>query len=152
MALGWHTEREWMEAVHRCKYSNGVIGITEELSPVADNVSGTPGEDPILLRFERRRRGLVQADFHIFAADHWNFNVRFPNPGGNHGSFFRISTHSVWLMAGAGIPVRELVEPYDSLNFASTILSLAGHTAPLPNRAVPMQWSGRAGLQFVNGW
>ena len=140
----WHTEREWMEAVHRCKYSNGVIGITEELSPVADNVLGTPGEDPIRLRFERRRRKLVQADFHIFAADHWNFNVRFPNPGGNHGSFFRISTHSVWMMAGAGIPLREVDEPYDSINFASTILSLAGHTAPLPNRAVPMQWSGRA--------
>ncbi len=139
----WHTEREWMEAVHRCKYSNGVIGITEELSPVADNVPGTPGEDPILLRFERHRRELVQADFHIFAADHWNFNSRSPNPGGNHGSFFRISTHSVWMMAGAGIPVRELDEPYDSLNFA-TILSLAGHTAPLPNRAVSMRWSGLA--------
>jgi hypothetical protein len=140
----WHSEREWMDAVHRCKYSNGVIGITEELSPVADNVPGTPGEDPLLLRFERRRRELVQADFHVFAADHWNFNVRFPNPGGNHGSFFRISTHSVWMMAGAGIPVEDLDEPYDSLSFASTILSLAGHTAPLPNRAVPMQWSVRA--------
>lgn len=140
----WHTEREWMEAVHRCKYSNGVIGITEVLSPVVDNVPGAPGEDPLLLRFERRRRELVQADYHIFAADHWNFNVRFPNPGGNHGSFFRISTHSVWMMAGAGIPVRELDEPYDSLNFASTILSLAGHTAPLPNRAISMQWSGFA--------
>jgi Type I phosphodiesterase / nucleotide pyrophosphatase len=135
----WHSEREWMEAVHRCKYSNGVIGITEELSPVADNLTGTPGEDPLLLRFERRRRELVQADFHVFAADHWNFNVRFPNPGGNHGSFFRISTHSVWMMAGAGIPVRDLDEPYDSLNFASTILSLAGHAATLPNRAVPMR-------------
>ena len=140
----WHTEREWMEAVQRCNYSNGGNGITEELSPVADNVPGTPGEDPILLRFERRRRELVQADFHIFAADHWNFNVRFPNPGGNHGSFFRISTHSVWMMAGAGIPVKELDEPYDTLNFASTILILTGRTVPLPDRAVPMQSSGRA--------
>ena len=101
-------------------------------------------DEPHSARFERRRRVLVQADFHVFAADHWNFNVRFPNPGGNHGSFFRISTHSVWMMAGAGIPLREVDEPYDSINFASTILSLAGHTAPLPNRAVPMQWSGRA--------
>ena len=48
------------------------------------------------------------------------------------------------MMAGAGLPVGELDEPYDSLNFASTILSLAGHTAPLPTRTVPMQWSGRA--------
>ena len=87
-----------MEAVHRCKYSNGVIGITEELSPVQEK------------------------------ADHWNFNVRFPNPGGNHGSFFRISTHSVWMTAGAGVPVRELEEPYDSLNFASTVLTLTEHT------------------------
>lgn len=39
--LAWHTEREWMEAVHRCKCSNGVIGITEELSPVAGNVPGS---------------------------------------------------------------------------------------------------------------
>lgn len=122
----WHTEREWLEAVHRCKYSNGVIGITEELSPVSDNVPGTPGEDPILLRFERRRRELVQPDFHVFASDHWNFNVRFPNPGGNHGSFFRISTHSVWMMTGAGIPVRDVDEPYDSLDFASTILRFTG--------------------------
>ena len=61
--LAWHTEREWMEAVHRCKCSNGVIGITEELSPVAGNVPGMPGESSILLRFERRRRKLVQPDF-----------------------------------------------------------------------------------------
>ena len=40
---------------------------------MADNVPGTAGEDRILLRFERRRRELVQADFHIFGADHWNF-------------------------------------------------------------------------------
>lgn len=131
-----HTEREWLEAIHLCKYSTGVIGITEELSPVAPNVPGPPGIDPILLRYERRRRELVQADFHVFAADHWNFNVRFPNPGGNHGSFFRLSTHSVWAMAGAGIPTQVIDEPYDSLNFASTILSLLGRTPPMPDRVV----------------
>jgi hypothetical protein len=32
----WHMEREWMRVAHRCQYSNAVIGITEELSPVAD--------------------------------------------------------------------------------------------------------------------
>jgi hypothetical protein len=136
---GWHTEREWLNAIHRCKYSNAVIGITEELSPVKENVPGQPGISSILLRFERRRRELVQADFHVFAADHWNFNVRFPNPGGNHGSFFRISTHSVWRLAGPGIPARVVTEPYDSLNFASTILSLAGHQAPMPDRVVTLR-------------
>jgi hypothetical protein len=135
---GWHTEREWLEAIHRCKYSNAVIGITEELSPVEENVPGPPGISSTLLRFERRRRELVQADFHVFAANHWNFNVRFPNPGGNHGSFFRISTHSVWMLAGAGIPTSVVNEPYDSLNFASTILSLARQKPPMPDRVVTL--------------
>jgi Type I phosphodiesterase / nucleotide pyrophosphatase len=135
----WHTEREWLEAVHRCHYSNGVIGVIEELSPVEDNVPGPPGIDPMLLRYERRRRELVAADFHVFAADHWNFNVRNFNPGGNHGAFFRISTHSVWVMAGAGIPTRHINAPYDSLNFASTVLSLLGKAAPMPDRVVPLQ-------------
>ena len=93
----------------------------------------------MLLRFERRRRKLVQADFHIFASDHWNFNSRFPNPGGNHGSFFRISTHSVWMLAGAEVPVGVLTEPYDSLNFAPTLLSLTRHRFPMPDRVVTFE-------------
>jgi len=136
---GWHTERAWFEAIHKCKYSNGVIGVTEELSPINDNVPGPPGISPILLRFERRRRELVQPDFHVFAADHWNFNTRFPNPGGNHGSFFRISTHSVWMLAGAGVPVRTIEEPYDSLNFASTLLHLLNRPAPVSDRVVSFE-------------
>ncbi len=131
-----HTEREWLEAVHLCHYSNGVIGVIEELSPIADHVPGAPGTDPLMLRYERRRRTLVEADFHIFAANHWNFNVRFPNPGGNHGSFFRISTHSIWMMAGGGLPAESIDEPYDSLNFASTVLNLMGRTPPMPDRVV----------------
>jgi hypothetical protein len=119
-----------------CQYSNAVIGITEELSPIADNVPGPKGIDPIMLRYELRRRELVQADFHVFAADHWNFNVRNFNPGGNHGGFFRISTHSVWMMAGAGLPTKAIQEPYDSLNFASTVLMLLG---PMPDRVVPFE-------------
>ncbi len=114
---GWHSERQWLEATHLCQYSNGVIGVTEELSPVGENVPGRPGISPILLRYERRRRELVQPDFEIFAADHWNFNVRNFNPGGNHGAFFRISTHSVWMMAGSGIATEIINEPYDSLEF-----------------------------------
>jgi hypothetical protein len=138
---GWHTEREWFEAIHKCHYSNGVIGVIEDLSPIEDNVPGPNGISPILLRFERRRRELVQADFHVFAADHWNFNTRFPNPGGNHGSFLRISTHSVWMLAGAGVPVRTIEEPYDSLNFASTLLHLLNRPAPMPDRIVNLQES-----------
>ncbi len=134
-----HTEREWMETIHDCRYSNGIIGIIEELSPVGANIPGPAGMNPVMLRYVRRQRELVQADFHVFAADHWNFNVRFPNPGGNHGAFFRISTHAVWMMAGPGIPVKHIAEPYDGLNFASTILPLIGLPAPMPERTVSLQ-------------
>lgn len=134
----WHSEREWLVATHRCRYSNGVIGIVEELSPVEANVPGRPGISALELRYEQRRRALVQADFQVFAADHWNFNVRFPNPGGNHGSFLRISTHSVWMMAGAGVPARHIAEPYDSLSFAPTLLHLLGRPG-LPGDVVDLQ-------------
>ncbi len=120
----WHSEQEWFAAIHKTRYSNGVIGVTEELSPVGENVPGRPGMDAISLRYERRRRELVQADIHLFAADHWNFNVRFPNPGGNHGSFLRISTHSVWMMAGAGVAPGRREEPVDSLAFEQELLRL----------------------------
>lgn len=133
---GWHSEREWLEAIHMCTYSNGVIGVAEEFSPVGPNVPGTPGMNPVLLQYERHRRELVQPDFEVFASDHWNFNVRNFNPGGNHGSFFRISTHSVFMLAGAGIPKQVIEEPYDSLNFASTVLSLVGRSVPMPDRVV----------------
>jgi hypothetical protein len=148
----WHTEREWMHAVHRCEYSNAVIGITEELSPVAANVPGPEGVNRILLRFERRRRELVQADFHVFASDHWNFNSRFPNPGGNHGGFFRISTHSVWMLAGASIPERAVTEPYDSLNFASTVLSLTGQKPPMPDRVVTLIDKDSGSVAHAEEW
>jgi hypothetical protein len=95
--------------------------------------------DPIMLRYEKRRRALVETDFHIFAADHWNFNVRFPNPGGNHGGFFRISTHAVWTIAGDGIPIRAVQEPYDGLDFASTMLSILGKAVPMADRVVHLQ-------------
>ncbi len=120
----WHSEQEWFRAIHQTRYSNGVIGVMEELSPVGENVPGKPGMDAVLLRYERRRRELVQADLHLFAADHWNFNSRFPNPGGNHGSFLRISTHSVWMMAGAGVTAGRREEPVDSLDFARVVLEL----------------------------
>jgi hypothetical protein len=109
------------------------------MSPVEENVPGRPGMNPLLLRYERRRRALVNPDFHVFAADGWNFNARNFNPGGNHGSFFRISTHSVWMVAGAGIPVRRVEQPYDSLNFASSVLHWLGKPVPMPDRVVSLR-------------
>jgi hypothetical protein len=135
----WHSETEWLQAIHNCRYSNGVIGIPEEMSPVEDNVPSRPGMNPLLLRYERRRRALVTADFHLFAADGWNFNARNFNPGGNHGGFFRISTHSVWMAAGGGVPIRRIEQPYDSLNFASSILHWLNRPVPMPDRVVSLQ-------------
>jgi hypothetical protein len=88
-------------------------------------------------------RRLAEPDFLIFANDHWNFNVRGFNPGGNHGSLFRISTHSVLMLAGGettGIPPGLVIdEPYDSLSFVPTILSLMGlsqQAAHLPGKPI----------------
>jgi hypothetical protein len=135
----WHSERDWFDAVRDCRYSNGVIGITEEMIAPRFAMPLTQGGS-LLDRLELRRRDLVQPDFQVFAADHWNFNVRNFNPGGNHGGFLRISTHSVWMMAGAGAPSQEkIVRAYDSLNFASTILHLSGKTPPMPDRVVPLR-------------
>jgi len=136
----WHTEGEWFSAVHRCRYSNGIIGIAEEMLPPSQALPPTAGLDARLRPMEILKRDLVQPDLEIFANDHWNFNVRNFNPGGNHGSFLRISTHSVWMMAGAGIPPEKKIEtPVDSLNFASTVLQLLGRPAPLPARAISLR-------------
>ncbi|MBZ5635422.1 MAG: alkaline phosphatase family protein [Acidobacteriia bacterium] len=124
----WHDERSWLEAVHRTRYSNGIIGLTEELldSPSA------PGD--VLDRYGQRKRDLRRTDLLVLANDHWNFNVRGFNPGGNHGSFFRESTHSVLLFAGGkdtGLPAGLRVEtPYDSLSLVPTILQLMGRPEP----------------------
>lgn len=124
----WHDERDWLEAVHRTRYSNGIIGVTEQLlDPSSQRAEAD--RDP-LDRYRERKRNLRRTDMLVFANDHWNFNVRGFNPGGNHGSFLRISTHSVLLFAGGkdtDIPAGLRVEtPYDSLSFVPTILSLMG--------------------------
>lgn len=129
----WHTDREWLEATHRTLYSNAVVGLHEELSSALPAPEEPPStSDEILLRrFEVRKRANVQPDMLILASNHWNFNVRGFNPGGNHGSFFRISTHSVLMLAGAGIPPGMLIaQPYDSLSFAPTVLALANALRP----------------------
>ncbi len=129
----WHTEREWLDAIHRTRYSNAVIGLVEmfqrwqpEATPVPFQIADE-SDWPVLRRFAERRRELTESDLLILASDHWNFNVRGFNPGGNHGSFLRISTHSVLMAAGGGIPAGLIVErPYDSLSLVPTLLSLIG--------------------------
>lgn len=131
----WHTDREWLEALHRTQYSNGLIGLNEELARhwnenLSTNDSTLSEQERVMRDYERRKRELVEADMLIVAHDHWNFDVRGFNPGGNHGSFFRISTHSVFMVAGGpntGIPrALDIDKPYDSLSFVPTLLALTG--------------------------
>ncbi|MCA1577187.1 MAG: alkaline phosphatase family protein [Acidobacteria bacterium] len=141
----WHTDREWLDALHRTEYSNGLVGLHEQLARhwLEKLSSAEPGlsEQQRLLRdFERRNRELVEADLLIVAQDHWNFDVRGFNPGGNHGSFFRISTHSVFMVAGGemtNIPrALDIATPYDSLSFVPTLLALTGEVRD-DNNPVP---------------
>jgi hypothetical protein len=130
----WHSEREWLNATHRTKYSNAVIGLNEyfrrwEPDSVPPTFRAVANEQdwPLLQQFTARLRAAVEPDILILANYGWNFNVRNPNPGGNHGSFFRISTHSVFMLAGANVPAGLRVEqPYDSLNFVPTLQALLG--------------------------
>jgi len=137
----WHSELDWLHAIHKTRYSNGVLALHEQFLGEAC----PPGRDDsnLFKRFQARRRRTAEPDFLIFANNHWNFNVRGFNPGGNHGSLLRIATNSVLMLAGGagtGIP-RKLVieEPYDSLNFVPTILELMGlhqETLKLPGRPI----------------
>jgi hypothetical protein len=130
----WHSEREWFEAIHRTRYSNAVIGLEEYFHPWQPE--SAPTDDQLLKRFTARVRRSTEPDMLVLANSGWNFNVRSFNPGGNHGSFFRISTHSVLMFAGANVPAGLRIEqPYDSLNFVPTLLQLlgrpvAGYPAP----------------------
>lgn len=140
----WHTEREWFEAIHRTRYSNGIIGLHEHFQRwqpegVAPVFRVADERDwPVLRRFAARRRELTEFDLLILASDHWNFNVRGFNPGGNHGSFLRISTHSVLMAAGSGVPVGlEIERPYDSLSLVPTLLSLVGRLKGERSRNYP---------------
>jgi hypothetical protein len=70
----------------------------------------------------------------VFARNHWNFNVRGFNPGGNHGSLLRSSSHSVLMFAGGkatGLkPGLRIDTPYDSLSLVPTVLTLMGKSEP----------------------
>jgi hypothetical protein len=144
----WHTDLEWLRALHKTEYSNGLVGLYEQLArhPNESFETGLPGlsdDERTLRRFHRKQRELVEADLLVLAKNHWNFDVRGFNPGGNHGSFFRISTHSTLMLAGGestGIP-RALVveEPYDSLSFMPTVLALTGQLKD-DRVPVPVLW------------
>jgi hypothetical protein len=132
----WHTDVEWLRALHKTQYSNGLIGLHEQFTqftaPVSDpSVPGLSEDERLLRSFRLRQRRLVETDVQINANNHWNFDVRGFNPGGNHGSFFRISTHSTLMLAGGertGVPRGLAVtEPYDSLSVVPTILALTGN-------------------------
>lgn len=132
----WHTDDEWLNALHRTKYSNGLVGLYEEVAyhrteKLSPNDPGLADDERLQRRFLRRQRELTETDLLLVANDHWNFDVRGFNPGGNHGSFFRISTHSTLMLAGGertGIPRAAVVEkPYDSLAFVPTVLALTGN-------------------------
>ncbi|HEV2882293.1 MAG TPA: alkaline phosphatase family protein [Pyrinomonadaceae bacterium] len=146
----WHTDLEWLRALHLTTYSNGLVGLQEHFgrhaTPATEaDVPGLSTDEKLIRRFRRRQRLLVETDMLVLANDHWNFDVRGFNPGGNHGSFFRVSTHATLMLAGGaatGIP-RALVvrEPYDSLSFVPTILAL---TNQLPTAQIsPVKYGDR---------
>jgi Type I phosphodiesterase / nucleotide pyrophosphatase len=145
---GWHTDVEWLRATHRTYYSNAIVGLHEQLArhKVEGTDAGAPGlseDEKVLRRFRERQRILVESDMLILANDHWNFDVRGFNPGGNHGSFFRVSTHSALMFAGGdatriprGLAVEE---PYDGLSLVPTILALTGQIEG-GTRPAPVLW------------
>ena len=154
---GWHTEREWVRAIHRTDFSNCVVGIQEQFSrheTPGTNVDqpGISPDEQLLRRFHRRRRRFVEPDLFIHASNHWNFDVRGFNPGGNHGSFYRVSTHSTLMFAGGentgigrGVQIED---PYDSLDLMPTLLQFTGEADEgRPNSALAQkgfrQFAGR---------
>ncbi|MFN2499093.1 MAG: alkaline phosphatase family protein [Pyrinomonadaceae bacterium] len=143
----WHTDLEWLHALHKTVYSNGLIGLHEELAfhPAGRLLDREPvgGDESLMRRLVRRQRENIEADLLILANNHWNFDVRGFNPGGNHGSFFRVSTHSTFMLAGGrktSIPHAMIVEePYDSLSFVPTVLALTGNLRDDSN-PIPVLW------------
>lgn len=134
----WHSELEWLQAVHQTHYSNGIIGLHEQFARHVSDATSLNGqnlsaEESLLNRYRHRQRRLVEPDLTILASDHWNFDVRGFNPGANHGSFFRVSTHSTLMLAGGTrTSIRRgqvIEEPYDSLSFLPTVFKLTGDLA-----------------------
>lgn len=132
----WHTESEWFRATHKTIYSAAVINLREQfaehpLTGLADGGAEKLSPDEKLIRrFRIRQRRLTETDLLILANNHWNFDVRGFNSGGNHGSFFRVSSNSTLMFAGGAktnIPRGLTIEePYDSLSFVPTVFALTG--------------------------
>jgi hypothetical protein len=146
---GWHSDLEWLRALHRTRYSNALIGLHEEIAEhpnerLSLEEPGISDDERLMRRFVRRQRRLIETDLLVVANNHWNFDVRGFNPGGNHGSFFRISTHSVFMIAGGEktkIPHAAVIEePYDSLSFVPTMLALTGDLRDDSN-PLPILWN-----------
>lgn len=144
----WHTELEWLRAIHRTEYSNGLIGLHEVLArhryeSISLDEPELTVDERLMRRLTKRQRRLTETDLLIVANNHWNFDVRGFNPGGNHGSFFRISTQSLLMFAGGkntGIPHGNLIqEPYDSLSFVPTVLALTGKLRD-DRSPIPVLW------------
>jgi len=145
----WHTDVEWLRALHQTRYSNGLIGLHEQLARHQEigklqlDESGISADEHLLRRLLRRQRENIESDILVVASDHWNFDVRGFNPGGNHGSFLRISTHSTLMLAGGdktNIPRGVVIEePYDSLSFMPTVLALTGNLRD-DNNPIPILW------------
>jgi hypothetical protein len=146
----WHTDLEWLRALHQTDYSNALVGLHEQLARHRTEMSdpdapGLSADERVMRRYRRRQRRLVEADLLVLANDHWNFDVRGFNPGGNHGSFLRISTHATLMLAGGDktkIPRgASIEEPYDSLSFMPTMMALTGQLrdegSPTP---IPILW------------
>ena len=153
----WHTDNEWLRALCKTKYSNGLIGLHEQftqfVAPATDaNAPGISPDERLLRLLRRKERRLTETDLQIFANNHWNFDVRGFNPGGNHGSFLRVSTHATFMIAGGertGIPRGLAVtEPYDSLSVVPTILAVTGDLQP-DNR--PSEGLAKRGFQRFPG-
>jgi Type I phosphodiesterase / nucleotide pyrophosphatase len=153
----WHSDLDWLHALHKTQYSNGLIGLHEQLTffaapgidPTAADLSG---DERLVTAFRKRQRISTETDLLIFANNHWNFDVRGFNPGGNHGSLFRVSTHSTLMFAGGdrtGIPKGLAVaEPYDSLSVVPTILALTGR---LQSDNQPAEGLAKRGFKRFSG-
>lgn len=137
----WHTDGEWLDALFQTRYTNGLIGLTElfrapEPGVPAWAASLAEPDRARVMELIRKRRLLTRPDIEVFASDHWNFNARNFNSGGNHGSFLRASTHSVLMFSGGdqtGIPKGlSVTEPYDSLALVPTVLELMKRSSPAP--------------------
>ncbi|HEX8096938.1 MAG TPA: alkaline phosphatase family protein, partial [Pyrinomonadaceae bacterium] len=68
----WHTDVEWLRALHKTEYSNGLIGLHEQLDrhpPESLNADapGLSADERLLRGFRLRQRGLVEPDLLVMA-------------------------------------------------------------------------------------